>query len=971
MNQIRLSTYIFLAVSFLVIASTLVFSGVLYFSLKESLLSEFENRVKAESGELGQIIKNKLDAIDYRLKSVARDNTVRVTLMLGADHQLQEHLNNTYNTAQDPHLFIFKPNSRKYVTASNLNVDADQLVNYLTAASQQRILKHDPRSGFRLIYSLPIFRQQEQIGSLVGVYLFSEDQLLSRFLENKKSNQAILVNKNQAWDLFSGRAFTITEHLEGESHGNSHLSYLDINGEKAAVVPLTILPGLHVVATLDSLAEATRRVSINILWPAFIVVLFTTLISLFLSRRLGRPLHQLSQLALEVAQGKSDLSQGIAPSNIIEVKQLTASLQTMLEGLRQAQELQRYQELFDGVGDGVLIHDFSGRVTKTNQIASTMFGLYDDRLLGTKLTDIAPQTQKQQIQKVLCSLAGEDKEIIFETMLITKAGIRLFVECHSRRIQYGKQDVVLSVVRDITDRKQAENSLKESHQTLLTILNSIDATIYVADLETYEILFMNKYMQDTFGNNLVGQLCYEGFRNRSKPCSHCTNRRLVGPDNKPTGVTIWEGENPVTKKWYINYDRAIRWVDQRLVRFQISFDITAMKELERQRERSEAQLRKIQKMEAIGTLAGGVAHDLNNILTGIVSYPDLLLMQLPKGSPLIDPILTIKKTGEKAAAIVQDLLTLARRGVVSNEVVNLNEMITDYLESPEHAKLTAFHQNVRVELNLDPDLFNILGSPVHLSKTIMNLVSNAAEAMPAGGFITISTETRYIDRPIGNYEQVNEGEYTIVSVADTGIGMTAEESERIFDPFYTKKTMGRSGTGLGMSVVWGTIKDHEGYIDVISTEGEGTTFVLYFPITRRQLIKEKLSLTLENHKGNGETILVVDDVKEQRDIAFMIFSQLGYTVTTVSSGEKAIEYMKDNSADLILLDMILDPGIDGLETYRSILELHPGQKAVIASGYSETDRVKEAQNIGAGQYIKKPYVFEKIATAVKTELSRT
>ncbi|MCD4716612.1 MAG: PAS domain S-box protein, partial [Desulfobacterales bacterium] len=217
----------------------------------------------------------------------------------------------------------------------------------------------------------------------------------------------------------------------------------------------------------------------------------------------------------------------------------------------------------------------------------------------------------------------------------------------------------------------------------------------------------------------------------------------------------------------------------------------------------EAQLQRAQKMEAIGTLAGGVAHDLNNILSGLVSYPELLLMDIPQDSPLRKPILTIQKSGERAAMIVQDLLTLARRGVAATEVVNLNHVISEYLQSPEYEKLQSFFPQVQVETRLDAELLNILGSPVHLEKTIMNLVSNAVEAMPDGGKVLISTENRYVDRPIRNYDEVNEGDYVSLTVSDTGVGISKGDLERIFEPFYTKKVMGRSGTGLGMAVVWG------------------------------------------------------------------------------------------------------------------------------------------------------------------------
>jgi CheY-like chemotaxis protein len=269
---------------------------------------------------------------------------------------------------------------------------------------------------------------------------------------------------------------------------------------------------------------------------------------------------------------------------------------------------------------------------------------------------------------------------------------------------------------------------------------------------------------------------------------------------------------------------------------------------------------------------------------------------------------------------------------------------------------------------LDPDLLNILGSSVHLSKTIMNLVTNSAESMPDGGLIIISTENRYLDRPIRGYDDVKEGDYALLTVSDGGVGIPSKDLKRIFEPFYTKKIMGRSGTGLGMAVVWGTVKDHDGYIDVQSQEGLGSIFTLYFPVSREELPKENVPMVIENYMGKGESILVVDDVEEQRNIARILLKRLGYSVTAVTGGEEAVDFLTEHEVDLMVLDMIMDPGIDGLETYKRILKLHPNQKAIIVSGFSETKRVKEAQKLGAGSYVRKPYLMEKIGKAVREEL---
>ena len=389
-----------------------------------------------------------------------------------------------------------------------------------------------------------------------------------------------------------------------------------------------------------------------------------------------------------------------------------------------------------------------------------------------------------------------------------------------------------------------------------------------------------------------------------------------------------------------------------------------------ERKALEKKLMHAQKLEAMGTLAGGVAHDLNNILGGLVSYPELLLLQLPGDSPLRKSILTIQKSGEKAAAVVQDLLTLARRNVVVTEVVDPNDIISEYLESPEHKKLLSYHPGVHLETLLAKGTLNILGSATHLSKTVMNLISNAAEAMPSGGTISISTENRYIDRLIIGYDSVKEGDYVVLTIADTGTGISPDDIEKIFEPFYTKKKMGRSGTGLGMTVVRGTVKDHNGYADVQSTEGKGTVFTLYFPVTRKKLPEDESSLSIDAYRGNGESILIVDDVEEQRKTASGMLKELGYSVVSVPSGEEAVEYLRTNKVDLLVLDMIMDPGMDGLNTYKKILEMHPGQKAIVASGFSETGRVKKIQRVGAGTYIKKPFLLEKLGLAVMEELEK-
>ena len=521
-------------------------------------------------------------------------------------------------------------------------------------------------------------------------------------------------------------------------------------------------------------------------------------------------------------------------------------------------------------------------------------------------------------------------------------------------------------VRDVTREREAEKALQASEERYRSIMENIQEGYYEVDIAG-NFTFCNEALCNIFGyerDEMTGQ-SYREFRDEPNARKVYTFFNKVYNEGRSREISDWE---------IIRKDGAVRVLETSasLIRDaegnRVGFrgivrDVTEEKLVQ-------DQLRRAEKMETVGTLAGGVAHDLNNLLSGIVSYPELLLLQLPADSPLRKPLTTIQKSGEKAVAVVQDLLTLARRSVMSAEPVDLNRVVTQYLSSPEYHKINEYHPDVRVEARLgETKGLAIMGSPTHLSKTVMNLVSNAVEAMPEGGRVVLSTGQEYVDRPVAGYDHVKEGDYITLSVSDTGTGISPEHIDKIFEPFYTKKIMGRSGTGLGMAVVWGTVKDHNGFIDVQSREGEGTTFKLYFPVTREASVTDISKVCVEDYRGEGELILVIDDVAQQREVASGMLTQLGYEVHSVSSGEAAFEYLKDHKADLLVLDMIMDQGMDGLETYRKITELHPHQKALIASGFSETDRVKEAQRLGAGRYIKKPFLMETLGMAVMAELA--
>ncbi len=237
--------------------------------------------------------------------------------------------------------------------------------------------------------------------------------------------------------------------------------------------------------------------------------------------------------------------------------------------------------------------------------------------------------------------------------------------------------------------------------------------------------------------------------------------------------------------------------------------------------------------------------------------------------------------------------------------------------------------------------------------------------MPNGGRLEISTENCYADRFVSLFDAVVEGEYVLLAVADTGIEIPERDQSRIFEPFYTRRVMGRNGSGLGLAVVWGTVKDHNGYINLHSEKGNGSRYELYFPATRERLQKGGKRQELSDLTGNGQFIVVVDDIPVQREIATGILNRLGYTSKAVASGEEAIEYIQEHPVDLVVLDMIMKPGIDGCETFRRIKTFRPNQRAIIASGYCEIELLREIRELGVSGYIKKPYTIEAFGRAIK------
>jgi len=626
---------------------------------------------------------------------------------------------------------------------------------------------------------------------------------------------------------------------------------------------------------------------------------------------------------------------------------------------------QKYRSIFENTNSAMVIIEKNDIPSLVNCEFEKMTGYTREEVEGcrTWMSFVDPRDIDRLTTYHMARMSGGEAPRNYEVNLVCKNGVIKHVYITVAFIGESFRRVVS--ITDLTEQDTAEVSLSISEARYRAFMNATSDAAFMKD-ENFRYILVNK----TFLDNI-------GLQNESdalgKHSIDILSPETAEFDRKSDELALTAGSVVVVEECV--HDRIFE-----IRKFPVPLEneatgigalvrnVTDIRRAEEKNKKLELELDQARKMEVLGTLAGGIAHDLNNVLGGMVSLPELLMMQFPDDNPIKKQLAQIKKSGEKTTRIVQDMLTLTRRGIISPKVVNLNDIISSQFETPEYGKLEFHHPQVRFMTQLDDQLLNIMGSPVHLSTAVMNLLSNAAESMPYGGSVTIKTKNRYIGKPVQGYGEIREGDYAVLTVKDTGSGIAPDDIEKIFEPFFTKKVMGRSGTGLGMTVVWSTVKDHNGYIDVKSKEGIGTTIRLYFPATRRPIKQGQKSIPIEEYMGTGQAILVVDDIPEQLELASSILSRLGYKPVTALSGEEAIDYLRNHSVDLVLLDMIMAPGIDGLETYKRILQIHPNQKAIITSGYNENDRIKQARKLGVGAFIKKPYFIEGIGIAIRKEL---
>ncbi len=521
----------------------------------------------------------------------------------------------------------------------------------------------------------------------------------------------------------------------------------------------------------------------------------------------------------------------------------------------------------------------------------------------------------------------------------------------------GSLIAIEGIVTDITERKEAENALQESYRRFLTVLDSIDVNIYVVDIESYQILFMNKSMIESFDNDMTGDVCWKLYGEQSSPCSNCPIDKLSHDNRKTDDVVFWQNKNNITGKWYVNYAKLLEWIDGRSVQIQVSTDITEIK-------RMEDELRQAHKMEAIGTLAGGIAHEFNNMLGIIIGNTELALDDIPNWSSAREFLGDVKTASLRAKDVVRKLLSVARKTPMSLKPIHVRSIIEDSLKLMRRMIPTTI--DIRENLACLSEM--ILGDPTEISQVMINLCTNSVHAMASGkGILEVGLDVIRLDQVSAlHYEDLSPGSYVRLTVKDTGEGIEPTKMYRIFDPYFTTKEVNQ-GLGMGLAVVYGIVKNHQGSIKFQSTVGEGTTAEVLFPMIENQDVFS-IEQTETLSKGT-ERILLVDDEPSLVKIVTKMLKGFGYEVIGKTSSSEALAIFKESPDrfDLLISDMAM-PELSGEKLAKEILNIRPDFPIIICTGHSEFMDEYKAKELGIRSFVFKPLTKSALIVTVQKAL---
>jgi two-component system cell cycle sensor histidine kinase/response regulator CckA len=631
------------------------------------------------------------------------------------------------------------------------------------------------------------------------------------------------------------------------------------------------------------------------------------------------------------------------------------------------EQVLNYKILMDTSLDGIAIIDQKHRVREANKRFAEMLGYTSEEVLGLHIWDWEAMMTEAEIRSDFADLAKT--KATFETCHRRKDGTIYDAEVTACGVNLGDETMALTVTRDITERKRAEKALRESEERFRANFHYAPVGMAVIDTET-KFLEVNRQICKILGY-APAELIGRSFND------------FTHPEDRDGGRQHWEQlldgkiKFNQAEKRYIHKSGKIVWsiVTNSLIRdeegrprYFVShlLDISTQKQAQEDSERLEKQLQQAQKMEAVGRLAGGVAHDFNNMLSVIFGHTDIALADLDRSSQLYERLKEIRKAGERSADLTRQLLAFARKQTISPKIIDINKTVEG---------MTIMLQRLigeDIDLNWRPakNVWSVRMDPSQIDQILVNLCVNARDAITDVGEITIETDTAVFDEIYcSDHPGSNPGEHVLLSISDNGCGMDAGTLENIFDPFFTTKESGK-GTGLGLATVYGVVKQNDGFVDVFSEPGQGTTFKIYLPRYRAKM--ESLPETAKDQASERghETILLVEDEPAILSTTAQILARMGYQVVAARTPVEAIHLAQEHYGEIhLLLTDVVMPEMNGRDLAKNILATRPNLKRLFMSGYTANVIAHHGVLDDGVNFIQKPFSKEQLSAKVREALS--
>ena len=816
-NQKRFSTYLIATYVILATVSVVVILAALHIYFGTRVESEFHKKLRAQRGQVEIILNNRIADIKDILKNLSFDNTIRVTLMLGAKSQLTERVTQFYPSQDGVYYFVKKSGGETFFPDKYSKISKKTIDFAATKLPEGKILKDGNRLQLIWWFSAPVMHLEKHMGTVYALYDITQDKKLIEKIHKTVDGHIAMVNSGYLIRLNSEDTLPLDSADLNSLFAKSEFISL---GSNVVLSEIKGFYSLFFLSSKENLIREKRRVAFLMGLFSLSVLAVSIIMSIFLSKQMVEPLREMTRKAILISKGNKELLFESGDKNYWEFNQLSQAFNFMLANLKDAQEQSRYKELLENVDDAVYIINQEGNIIEANEAAYSQLGYKPDMFFNLSIYAIIPEKDAEMIIKQLDSKTrsySQDK-ITLVTCHLRTDGSCIPVEINSRPITYRGKKVILNVARNISKRIEAENALRESEERYRSVVENSRDGIMVID-DNFIILYANSVLPIILGYSRKEIEGSDFSKYLADKNAILTPEHLLDQQHNEYDIICKNGE-----KKYVKI-RANRFEDSngKIRTVALILDITEQLRIEQEKKQLEAQLIHAQKMEAIGTLAGGIAHDFNNMLMSIQGNISIMRVHINTDQPQYKYITEIENSITSAGDFTKQLLSFSRK-----EKYNLKSTcLNDIIETSSIMFIRA-RKEIKLHKKLQKDIWDVKIDKNQIEQVLVNFYVNAWHAMPKGGHLYIQTENVTLNDDFCNPFKVPGGNYVNISVTDTGTGMDQKIMRRIFEPFFTTKQAGK-GTGLGLALTYSIITNHRGIIKASSKKGHGSTFNIYLP----------------------------------------------------------------------------------------------------------------------------------------------